>query len=82
MEKTFLSLNQKLRKIVSLDTDNFLKFKWHILNIESENTMKHILIKLLCLFDHNYLVVGNIENMYSSEGEYGNDMDTVLKEFI
>ena len=44
--------------------------------------MKHNLIKLLCLFDHNYLVVGNIENMYSSEGEYGNDMDTVLKEFI
>lgn len=82
MEKTFLSLNQKLRKIVSLDTDNFLQFKWHILNIESENTMKHNLIKLLCLFDHNYLVVGNIENMYSSEGEYGNDMDTVLKEFI
>ena len=39
--------------------------------------MNNNLIKMLCLFDHNYLVEGNIENM---QGDYGNDMDTVLNE--
>ena len=39
--------------------------------------MKHYLIKMRCLFGHNYLVEGNIENM---QGDYGNDMDTVLNE--